>query len=160
MAPRQAALHEVDQAAGRATTARAQRFSVQRTPAGTYEVHDARGALRVVLQGADAHDADAARHYAKRLNEMSDVELVKVAGVCATNVNAIDTAADGLPTVAGYRQLYLLALEQLQEREPTWSRDRRERVARGMAEAYCQGAIGRARRDAVAAGRWAREKAV
>ena len=128
----------------------APRFSAHRTARGAYELADARGLLVVVLQGADAYDVEAARRYADRFNRMPDAELDQLAAVAVTNVNPIDVDAAGLPTVTGYRQLYQIALEQLQEAEPTWPHKRRERVARAMTEAYCQAAASEARRDAVA----------
>lgn len=54
-----------------------------------------------------------------------------------------ETDEDGLPTVKGYRQIYLDALALLEAREPDWSVKRREACARGMTEAYCQGAVNR-----------------
>jgi hypothetical protein len=125
------------------------RFAPHRTERGTFEVHDAEGQLLIVLQGAEACDADAARHYADRFNELSEPELEQLAVVSASGPEpeTIDVDAGGLPTVKGYRQLYLIALEHLEAAEPSWSRKRRERVARDMTEAYSQGAIARARRE-------------
>jgi hypothetical protein len=62
-------------------------------------------------------------------------------------VQQIDVDEAGLPTVAGYRQLYLIALERLAADEPSWPLKLRERVARDMAEAYCLGAIQRVQRE-------------
>ena len=127
------------------------RFAPHRTERGTFEVHDAEGQLLVVLQGAEAGDAEAARHYADRFNELSEAELEQLAAVSASRPEpeTIDVDTDGLPHVRGYRQLYLIALEHLEAAEPSWSRKRWERVARDMTEAYCRGAISRARREAV-----------
>lgn len=49
--------------------------------------------------------------------------------------------ADDLPTVKGFFQLCEWAREKLEVEEP--EPKRRERVARAMAEAYCQGAVHR-----------------
>jgi hypothetical protein len=127
------------------------RFAVRQATSGTDEIDDARGRLRVVLLGADAHDVEAARHYAARFNQMPDVELEQLAAAAEANPPSIDLGEDGLPTVTGYRQLYRAALDQLADDEPTWTRKRRERMASAMAEAFCCGAVeARSRRSAVA----------
>ncbi len=124
------------------------RFAVRDSAHG-FGVEDAQGEVRVVLKGAEAGDGEAAQRYADRLNELSAAEVTTLAGAAAENPPAaVDVDEAGLPTVTGYRQLYLAALAQLEVDEPTWGRKRREQVARSMTEAYCQGAIERASREA------------
>ncbi len=124
------------------------RFTVRDSAHG-FGVEDAQGEVRVVLQGAEAGDREAAQHYADRLNELSAAEVTTLARAAAESPPAaVDVDEAGLPTVTGYRQLYLAALAQLEVDEPTWGRKRREQVARSMTEAYCQGAIERASREA------------
>ncbi len=124
------------------------RFTVRESAHG-FGVEDAQGEIDVVLQGAEAGDGEAAQRYADRLNELSAAEVTTLAGAAAESPPAaVDVDEAGLPTVTGYRQLYLAALAQLEVDEPTWGRKRREEVARSMTEAYCQGAIERTSREA------------